>query len=109
KQQTHTEYNDDSNTGREYDTDKANELLDEAGYEMGDDGFRTDPDGNELVINFASMSGGDTAEPIAKYYMQAWEEVGLNVELLDGRLQEFNTFYDRVEEDDPDIDIYQGA
>lgn len=106
---SHPEFHDDSNPGREYDPDKANELLDEAGYEMGDDGFRTDPDGNELVINFASMSGGDTAEPIAKYYMQAWEEVGLNVELLDGRLQEFNTFYDRVEEDDPDIDIYQGA
>lgn len=106
---SHPEYHDETNPGREYDPDKANELLDEAGYEKGDDGFRTDPEGNELVINFASMSGGDTAEPIANYYIQAWEEVGLKVELLDGRLQEFNTFYDRVEEDDPEIDIYQGA
>lgn len=107
---SHPEFHDETNPGREYDPEKAKELLDEAGYvDTDEDGFREDPDGNELVINFASMSGGDTAEPIANYYMQAWEEVGLKVELLDGRLQEFNTFYDRVEADDPDIDIYQGA
>lgn len=107
---SHPEFHDETNPGREYDPEKAKELLDEAGYvDTDEDGFREDPDGNELVINFASMSGGDTAEPIANYYMQAWEEVGLKVELLDGRLQEFNTFYDRVEADDPEIDIYQGA
>ena len=108
---THPDYHDDSIETPEYDVDEANKILDEAGYLYvnEDDEFRSDRDGNELVINFASMSGGDTAEPIAQYYMQAWAEVGLNVKLLDGRLQEFNTFYDRVEADDPDIDIYQGA
>ena len=108
---THPDYHDDSIETPEYDVDEANKILDEAGYLYvnEDDEFRSDKDGNELVINFASMSGGDTAEPIAQYYMQAWEKVGLNVKLLDGRLQEFNTFYDRVEADDPDIDIYQGA
>src|SRR5699024_5486272 len=77
-----------------------------------DDGFREDPDGEQLVINFASMDGGDVAEPMAKYYMQAWADVGLKVELLDGRLQEFNSFYERVGEtgdDDPEIDIFAGA
>src|SRR5699024_8785411 len=86
---------------------------DEAGYEWADgEDYRTDKDGEELVINFASMDGGDIAEPLAKYYIQAWEEVGLNVELLDGRLQEFEVFYDRVGEtgdDDEEVDIYQGA
>lgn len=108
---SHPDYHDDSIETPTYDVDEANKILDEAGYLYvnEDDEFRSDKDGNELVINFASMSGGDTAEPIAQYYMQAWAEVGLNVKLLDGRLQEFNTFYDRVEADDPDIDIYQGA
>lgn len=107
---SHPSYHDETIDAPTYDPDLANEILDAAGYEdVTGDGFREDRDGNELVINFASMSGGDTAEPLARYYMQSWEAVGLNVQLLDGRLQEFNTFYDRVEADDPDIDIYQGA
>ncbi|SEO39205.1 peptide/nickel transport system substrate-binding protein [Amphibacillus marinus] len=107
---SHPDYHDDSIEAPLYDPAEAERILDEAGYEdLDGDGYREDPDGNELVINFASMSGGDIAEPLAQYYMQAWEAVGLNVQLVDGRLQEFNTFYDRVEADDPDIDIYQGA
>ncbi|MBP3950050.1 oligopeptide ABC transporter substrate-binding protein [Bacillus suaedae] len=107
---SHPEFHDASNAGVAYDPEAANALLDEAGYEDVDgDGIREDKDGNPLVINFASMSGDDIAEPLSQYYIQAWKEVGLNVQLLDGRLQEFNTFYDRVEADDPAIDIYQGA
>ena len=110
---SHPEFHDDSIETPTYDPEEAKKILDEAGYEDKDgDGFRENPEGEELVINFASMEGGDTAEPIANYYIQAWEAVGLKVELLDGRLQEFNAFYDRVGrtgEDDPAVDIYQGA
>lgn len=110
---SHSTFHDDTIETPTFDPDKANEILDEAGYEdVNDDGFREDPEGNELVINFASMSGGDVAEPLANYYVQAWQDVGLNVQLLDGRLQEFNTFYDRVGEsgnDDPDVHVYMGA
>lgn len=110
---SHPAYHDDTIETPTFDPDEANRILDEAGYEDVDgDGFREDPDGNELVINFASMSGGDTAEPLANYYIQSWEDVGLNVQLIDGRLLEFNAFYERVGEkgdDDPNIDIFQGA
>lgn len=93
-----------------FDPEEAKRILDEAGYaDVDGDGFRENPDGEELVINFASMSGGETAEPIAQYYIQSWGNVGLKVELVDGRLIEFNSFYDRVEADDPAIDIYQAA
>ena len=51
------------------------------------------------------MSGGETAEPISQYYLQQWKSIGLNVELVDGRLLDFNNFYDRVEADDPAIDF----
>lgn len=110
---SHPEFHDASNPGRTYDPEKAKQLLDEAGYKDVDgDGIREDKNGEPFVINFASMSGGDTAEPLAQYYIQAWAAVGLKVELLDGRLQEFNTFYERVGQagdDDPAVDIFQGA
>ena len=93
-----------------YDPEEAKSILDAAGYEDVDgDGMREDTEGEPLSINFASMSGGDIAEPLANYYIQAWRDVGLNVELTNGRLIEFNSFYDMVENDDPEIDIYQGA
>jgi peptide/nickel transport system substrate-binding protein len=110
---SHPEFHDATNPGLTYDPERAKELLDEAGFiDVDGDGIREDKEGNEFVINFASMSGDDIAEPLTQYYIQAWEQVGLKVELLDGRLQEFNAFYDRVGQngdDDPAIDIYQGA
>jgi peptide/nickel transport system substrate-binding protein len=107
---SHPEFHDDSNEGRAYDPEAANQILDDAGYlDTNDDGFREDPEGNELVINFASMTGGDIAEPLARYYVQSWEQIGLNVNL---EMLEFNSFYDKVGnggEDDPDLDVYQAA
>lgn len=107
----HRLYYDDSWEGYNYDPDKANEILDEAGYEYDGD-FRTYPDGSELVLTYAAMDSGPHSEPMANYLIQSWEAVGIKVEKLDGRLHEFNDFYERVGEkgeDDPDIDIFQGA
>lgn len=110
---SHPDYHDETVEAPKFDPEEANRILDEAGYEDTDgDGMRENPEGEELILNFASMSGGDTAQPIANYYIQAWGEVGINVQLLEGKLLEFNSFYERVGqtgEDDPAIDIYQGA
>lgn len=95
--------------GYKYDVEKAKKLLDEAGYKDVDgDGLREDPKGQKLTINMAFMSGGE-AEAQAQYYLQSWKAVGLNVQLTNGRLIEFNTFYKMIEEDDPNIDIYSAA
>jgi peptide/nickel transport system substrate-binding protein len=103
-------YHDKNAKGYTYDPEKAKKLLDEAGYKDVDgDGFREDPDGKKFTINFLSMSGGDIAEPLAKFYMQCWKDVGLNVQLVDGRLAEFNSFYDMVQNDDPKVDVFAAA
>ena len=103
-------FHDASLEGYNYDPEKAEALLDEAGYKDVDgDGFRETPTGEKLEIKLATMSGDDIAEQITAYWLQNWQEVGLNVVLTDGRTIEFNSFYDRVQADDPEIDIFMGA
>lgn len=103
-------YYDSSLKGYTYDPEKAKKLLDEAGFKDTDgDGLREDKNGKPLEIKMASMSGGDSAEPIAQFYMQNWKDVGLNVTLSTGRLIEFNSFYDKVQANDKEIDIYMAA
>lgn len=92
------------------DVDKANKLLDEAGYKKKDgEEFRRDPKGEKLEIKFASMAGGETAQPLAEYYIDCWKEIGLDVKLTGGRLIEMNSFYDKLKNDDPEVDVYQAA
>ena len=96
--------------GYTYDPDKAIALLEEAGYKDVDgDGLREDPNGEKLEIKLAAMSGDATQEEIIAFYLQNWADVGLNVTLSTGRLIEFNAFYDMVQADDPEIDIFMGA
>ncbi|USK71426.1 oligopeptide ABC transporter substrate-binding protein [Peribacillus asahii] len=107
---TQPDYYDTSLAGYTYNPEKAKKLLDEAGYvDRNGDGLREDPKGKKFVLNFASMAGGDAAEPLARYYIQQWRDVGLHVQLLEGRLHEFNSFYDRLKKDDQKIDLYQAA
>ena len=103
-------FHDASLEGYTYDKEKAISILDEAGYKDVDgDGLRETPEGEALEIKLATMSGDDIAEQIAAFWLQNWKDVGLNVVLTDGRTIEFNSFYDRVEADDPEIDIFMGA
>nr|WP_242590147.1 oligopeptide ABC transporter substrate-binding protein [Enterococcus sp. DIV0849a] len=96
--------------GYQYDLDKAKKILDDAGYKDTDgDGLRENPKGEKLQINFASMAGGETAQPLADYYLQQWKEIGLDVKLATGRLIDFQAFYDKIKNDDPEVDVFQAA
>lgn len=105
-----TEFYNKDIKGYVYDPDKAMKLLDEAGYkDVDNDGFREDPKGQPFSINLAMMAGGDTQEPLSQYYLQCWEKIGIKAELATGNLIEFNSFYDKLDAEDPGIDVFAAA
>lgn len=105
-----TSFYDKTLKGYTYDPEKAKALLDEAGYkDVDDDGYREDPNGEKLEIKFAAMAGESVQQDIVTYFIQNWKDVGLNVTLTTGRLIEFNSFYDKIAADAPDIDIFMGG
>jgi len=65
-------------TGFNYDPARAKAYLDEAGFLVGPDGWRTDPDGNEFIIHFLT-SDFNYMHEISNFYASSWEAVGLQV------------------------------
>ena len=99
-------YNKDQE-GFSYNPEKAKKMLDEAGYKDVDgDGLRENKDGSKLTINFIARTRDDANESLIQQYLLWWKEVGLNVQLVNGRTMEVNSFYDKVEANDPEIDMY---
>ncbi len=99
-------YNKDQE-GFDYNPEKAKKLLDDAGYKDVDgDGLRENKDGSKLKINFAARTRDDANESLIQQYLLWWKEVGLDVQLYTGRTLEVNNFYDKVEADDPEIDMF---
>jgi len=88
--------------GYAYDPDKANSLLDEAGWTMGGDNVR-EKDGNKLEVKFWVWSGGNE-EKIAQVWQNQLGEVGmkLNIETLD-----IGTMVARLPEGANDINYMQ--
>ncbi|WP_333635688.1 oligopeptide ABC transporter substrate-binding protein [Lactobacillus acetotolerans] len=94
--------------GYHYDLKKANQILDKAGYKKKGK-WRVQPNGKPLTIHFMAMTGDSTQEPIVQNYIQQWHKIGLNVKLTGGRLTEPNSFYDKVQHDDPSVDMFDAG
>ena len=102
------DYFDKNVKGYTYNIKKGNELLDKAGYKKKGT-YRVQPNGKPLTIHLAAMSGSKVQEPIIQNYIQQWKKMGLNVKLTGGRLMEMNSFYDKVQNDSKDVDMFIGA
>lgn len=102
------DYFDKDAKGYNYNLKKANQLLDKAGYKKKGK-WRVQPNGKPLTINFMAMTGSSAQEPTVQNYIQQWQKIGLNVKLLGGRLTEFNSFYDKIQNDDPQVDVYMAG
>lgn len=67
----------------EYDLDRAEEMLDSAGFtDVNGDGWRDTPDGDDLIITLpvTEMGGGDDNK-IAEILKEDWRDLGIRVEM----------------------------
>lgn len=75
-----------------FDPEKAKQLLDEAGWEVGNDGYRY-KDGEKFVIHFAATSPNEVNDAIIPYATENYKELG--IEFIPEQL-EFNAVSDKV-------------
>lgn len=63
----------------EFDAEAANQLLDDAGYEMGDDGVRTSPDGERLAFSLEIPSSYVDWVTITQLLEEQYTEIGIEI------------------------------
>lgn len=67
-------------TDYSYSKEKANKLLDEAGWKMGSDGVRS-KNGEPLLLSIMSTSENKTRELVEQYLKDQWQQVGVELEI----------------------------
>lgn len=65
-----------------FDLEEAGRLLDEAGYEMGDNGVRVDADGEPLHLRFGVDAGNVERETTAQFITEWLTELGISIEQI---------------------------
>jgi peptide/nickel transport system substrate-binding protein len=91
-----------------YDVDRANALLDELGYERGQDGFRLDANGAPLTFEILTVSGWSDWVRAAQVMARGFSDIGIKASV---RTYDFGAWFQRVEEGDFDLSLgwsYEG-
>lgn len=64
-----------------FDPDRAAMLLDQAGWDQLDDGFRHNAQGDRLQLEFMSTAGNTTRERVQQVLQDMWKKVGIDVRI----------------------------
>lgn len=66
-----------------FNEDKANQILDDAGYKKGSDGFRTMPDGSAIApFTIQIVNGWTDVVTAAQIISQGFQDIGLNASVV---------------------------
>lgn len=96
--------------GFTYKPEESKKILADAGYKDTDgDGFVEDKEGKPLTITLLVPAGSQTDDAIIQQYIEWWKNVGLRVELLNGRALEFNAYAEKLTKYADDFDMWLGA
>lgn len=79
-------------TTYDFDVDKANQLLDEAGWLPGADGIR-EKNGQRLAFTVYTNAGNQIREEYITVFQQAWKRIGVE---CTPQTEEWNAFLDRI-------------
>jgi peptide/nickel transport system substrate-binding protein len=63
-----------------YNPEKAAQMLEDAGYKLGADGFRTMPDGSPIALKLTMVQGFTDWISAGDIFIQNWKDIGINVE-----------------------------
>ena len=96
--------------GFTYNPEESKKILADAGYKDTDgDGYVEDKEGKPLTITLLAPVGSQTDEAIYQQYIEWWKNVGLRVELLNGRSLEFNSYAEKLTTYSNDFDMWLGG
>lgn len=65
-----------------YNAEKAGQMLEDAGYKLGADGFRTMPDGSPMTFKLTMVQGFTDWISAGEIMVQNWKDIGMNVETI---------------------------
>ncbi len=88
-----------------FDMDKASQLMDEAGWKMGTDGYRY-KDGNKFHVNWLVYTDSSWPGTLSGMAADTWKQLGVDLEI---ELMDFDTVSSRTMDAAPadkDFDIY---
>ena len=96
--------------GFTYKPEESKKILADAGYKDTDgDGYVEDKDGKQLTITLLVAAGSQTDDAVVQQYIEWWKNVGLRVELLNGRALEFNSYAEKLTKYADDFDMWLGG